>query len=800
MTTARNLFPSDPLFPLQWHLHNTGTTPGSVAGHDINVLPVWTDYTGTGRLVGVADDGMDDTHPDLVANYRADLAWDAHLNEPGARARQDDEAHGVPVAGLIAATAFNGLGGVGVAWGAEFTMYRLGLGLPDPEGQDTFAIAAEKMLASGVEISNNSWGARLSLLETGSKQVGIHDIGRDMAQHGRGGLGIVTLFSSGNERAGAQDANDKATTSMPWIIAVAASDQAGGITSYSSPGASVLITAPGAEPATMVTTDRQGVDGYNRSPGTDGDYTTTQESYFTGTSAAAPVAAGVVALMLEANSGLGYRDVQEILAYSARRATFLDQDTDKAYNGASDWNGGALLASHDFGYGHIDAHAAVRLAESWAKVGTMSNLVVEQGNVAQRALTVEAGQQATAMASFAANYRVEQITVTVSLETENLQEVTLELISPDGMVSRLLNRPPHYHVRDPESGEEVFLPKELDYTFNTVLNWGADLDGVWTLRLSNSTYGATVQLNDWSIQAYTAGHVGGDGVQIFTDEYARFAEEDPGRSVLDAGNGATLNAAAVTGDVRFDLAGGPSSIHDQEIRLNDVNAFRNLVSGDGNDILIGNGSGNILMAGRGNNEVDGGAGLDVMRLIGEFSNYAIEHQGDVVSVRSETLSGGGIDTIRNVELLHFSDRVVLTRKPTDIGPNLFDEASYLGQNPDVAAAVSAGLIASGLQHYAKWGAAEGRNPNALFDESWYLAQNPDVAQAVESGTFASGLQHYRAWGWSEGRAPSAWMDTSAYLRDNPDVEAAGVDPLQHDLQYGAHEGRVIVALGADLWT
>jgi len=78
--------------------------------------------------------------------------------------------------------------------------------------------------------------------------------------------------------------------------------------------------------------------------------------------------------MLEANKGLGYRDIQEILAYSSSRATFLDREVDRAFNGSKDWNGGALLASHDFGYGHIDAHAAVRMAESWMKTSVVGNL------------------------------------------------------------------------------------------------------------------------------------------------------------------------------------------------------------------------------------------------------------------------------------------------------------------------------------------------------------------------------------------------------------------------------------------
>ncbi|WP_152986643.1 S8 family serine peptidase, partial [Pseudovibrio sp. POLY-S9] len=63
------------------------------------------------------------------------------------------------------------------------------------------------------------------------------------------------------------------------------------------------------------------------------DYEATQ-----GTSFAAPIVSGVVALMLEANPLLGWRDVQEILALSAKQVD--DPSTEWSTNGASTWNGG----------------------------------------------------------------------------------------------------------------------------------------------------------------------------------------------------------------------------------------------------------------------------------------------------------------------------------------------------------------------------------------------------------------------------------------------------------------------------
>ncbi len=76
-----------------------------------------------------------------------------------------------------------------------------------------------------------------------------------------------------------------------------------------------------------------------------------------------------------------------------------------------------------------------------------------------------------------------------------------------------------------------------------------------------------------------------------------------------------------------------------------------------------------------------------------------------------------------------------------------------------------------------------------FDESFYLSQNPDVAAAVSRGVFASGAQHFQLNGRFEGRNPNAFFNTSFYLGQYPDVARAGINPLTHFLNNGAAEGR-----------
>ena len=86
----------------------------------------------------------------------------------------------------------------------------------------------------------------------------------------------------------------------------------------------------------------------------------------------------------------------------------------------------------------------------------------------------------------------------------------------------------------------------------------------------------------------------------------------------------------------------------------------------------------------------------------------------------------------------------------------FNEAAYLKENPDVAAAVRKGEIADAREHYIGFGYFEGRTGGTpIVDENWYLETYSDVAQAVKLGKVGSAREHYNIIGGAEGRSPSA---------------------------------------------
>lgn len=80
-----------------------------------------------------------------------------------------------------------------------------------------------------------------------------------------------------------------------------------------------------------------------------------------GTSYACPVVSGVVALMLEANPELGWRDVQGIFASTSQKTDSTDES----------WttNAAGFNHSYKYGFGLVDAYAAVTKGETWKNYG-----------------------------------------------------------------------------------------------------------------------------------------------------------------------------------------------------------------------------------------------------------------------------------------------------------------------------------------------------------------------------------------------------------------------------------------------
>ncbi len=567
----------------QWHLLNTGQT-GGTPGVDANLQPVWAEYSGAGVSVGVIDEGVDHRHADLIDSYRFDLDRDAVEGDDDAMPGAGNE-HGTAVAGCLTADGDSR----GVAPGADLAAFRIGYGSQGSLAQIEAAFA----WAASVDIANNSWGYGSFFSDDLTKaefQIIKAHLETAVAE-GRDGLGTVVVFAAGNSRSYGDNVNHHNLQNSPHTIAVGAIDHTGKHASFTNPGAALLISAPGVD---ILTTDRPGDAGY-----TAGDYATVD-----GTSFAAPIVSGVVALMLEANPSLGYRDVQEILAYSA-----APTDTDDAgwqSNGTGDFNGGGLTFHHSYGFGRVDAHAAVRLAETWDRTSTFDGIVTTGADMSVNAAIPD--EDADGLLSTIAidqDIRIEHVVVDLDITHGLIGNLVVTLISPDGTESELIVHP----GKNPDSGNGYgSLSDDILFTTTSVVHWGESSQGAWTLKVEDDRIGFAGTLNSWGLRFIGAAH-DDDDVYIYTDSFAMLAEA--GRSELhDAGGDDTINAAAVTSHSTVDLAAGHATIDGRAVHMAAGTVIETVLLGDGDDRAVGNAADNRLSGGRGDDTLLGGAGDD----------------------------------------------------------------------------------------------------------------------------------------------------------------------------------------------
>jgi len=282
----------------------------------------------------------------------------------------------------------------------------------------------------------------------------------------------VILWAGGNGGAVGDNSNYDGYANSIHTLAIGATDSTGLHASYSEPGSNLVVCAPsdGALPALGITTvDLSGSLGYNgASSANGGDYT----SDFGGTSSATPTAAGIVALMLEKNPNLGWRDVKEVLIRSAYK--FKPADSGWSTNGAG------LSFHHDFGAGLIDATAAVNLAATWTNLAAPTSVVSTQSGLT---VAIPDNNATGIIRSFTLNSaatRIEHATVRLSINHTSRGNLEITLTSPSGMISRLA---------------AVHSDTNNDYanwTFSSVRHWGEAATGTWTLKIADrSTSGNT---------------------------------------------------------------------------------------------------------------------------------------------------------------------------------------------------------------------------------------------------------------------------------------------------------------------
>ena len=608
--------PTDPLYASQWHFPLIG-----------DIQTIWDEFDGTGVNVAVYDDGVEYTHADLSGNYNAALNLAGHDPFPIA----GTDAHGTACAGIIGAAANNGLGGTGVAFGVGITGVDF---LNEIQYQSAANITTAFQHAANFDVMSNSWGVTPAygsyqslLTASGSFFPNLFDY---ITTNGRGALGTSVIQASGNDNT---NANADSTNATRFTTSIAATDASGNAASYTNFGSCILVAAPAA----AVTTDRSGSDGYNTTAGAAGDYTTT----FGGTSAATPVTAGIVALMNQANSGLGWRDVQNILATSAAQtgsaiggAATGFEDGAWFTSTAGNWNGGGHSFHVDYGFGMVDAFAAVRMAEVWTTLfgGAATSANEQTVSGASGTVNLAIADLATTTSSIVvgSNIRIEDIMVTVNMQHSFSADVEMYLIAPDGTEYLLMA----------DEGGSTLMDSGFNWTFGVTGALGMASAGTWTLRIFDDANADTGTLYDWNIDFYGATASPND-VYHFTDDYLTMLAHQAARGSITDANGGTdwLNFAAVAGNLAISLAGGAFSVAGVVWgSLTGGSVFENIVSGDGNDTLTGNGLANTMMGMRGDDVLNGGGGGDVLN--GGAGTDTVSYEGSFGSMLVDLMFSG----------------------------------------------------------------------------------------------------------------------------------------------------------------
>ncbi len=563
----------DPLFPQQWHLRNDGPEQkayadvGGVAGEDLRLASAWElGLTGRGVKVAIIDDGLEVKHEDLERNVEPG-SWNFPTDARDPTPTRTKQSHGTAVAGLVAMMHGNGKGGMGVAPGVGLNGYVL-IDVPLPFQAD--AAMFEKALGSynpvfpDNPVSNDVFVFNMSY---GPNDREFHpspiSVAKQFAwgvKNLRSGKGAIYVKAAGNDFAsmgGATEDEQKTVcerakllgvscsspsqdgdAALPYTLVVGALTGSGKRAAYSTAGPALWVSAPGGGDganeslapdlddwryeAAMVTTDQLGCErGFARKTGDElpaslfdrGEIAVNAACDYTnemnGTSSAAPNTTGAVALLLEANPELTWRDVKHVLALSARKVdTGIGRVTreleDGTYVAEQPWVTNA--AGHSFhnwyGFGAVDVAEALLRARTHVvgSLGTFTNTGDLQSF--EEKLPIPDFNTVGARSRIAVPdgvTRVEAIVVSVRLHHPSPSDLGIELVNPAGTTKSILLNIGNGLAPVINSAGEL---QDLTVRIETNAFYGELAPGEWTLKVVDGYQRETGTLVDWTINVY----------------------------------------------------------------------------------------------------------------------------------------------------------------------------------------------------------------------------------------------------------------------------------------------------------
>lgn len=703
----------DPIAAKQWHLGYLG-----------NMMKIWQDFDGSGVSFGIYDSGIDkrldawgdryDASKEVVIDGKTYDGDYTPLSGP----------HGTAVAGLIAAGR-DGDDTIGVAYNATIT----GVNIFDPysgggrkagiyvNADDNTAFFDALSHWKDFDVVNNSWGPSTpshgpndNRLYQGSFAYGLAQSFKMATDEGRNGLGTLVVNAAGNygmvlnstaDLYAVDGALDSASTDR-HVIAVAAYRQIdGNAASYSTRGAHLLISAPSGDYAELGssgiwTTDLKGKEGYNTEDDPSGklDYTDS----FGGTSAAAPILSGVIGLMLDANAGLGWRDVKNILATSAvMPVDFSTGETALTYNGtryylnedrfhltgdgsAARINGGGYHFSTDYGYGAVDAFSAVRMAEVWSLFGAAKTSENEKVYTAGGTFNRIIPDAEYSNGGILTKPMVFNIGVGKDVDIEHLDLRFTYTTQANGYDDFDYSAAFRITIRSPDGTTYQSTLDAIGYAYgenDTLITEavgfagfrGESSGGNWTITFEDVTPGLVSIVKDMRLE-FSGSELTRNNVYHYTQEFLTMAAIDgqSGRTQLLDNNGGEdwLDMAAITDRVELNLSGGavyfgnPGWGNNPGTLTLMNGSIENVVTGDGNDYLTGSSRANTMYGMRGNDRILGMGGDDIIS--GGQGDDILDGGAGADTFVFNMAEDTGRDSIRNFDA---RDRLAFDQKLAD---------------------------------------------------------------------------------------------------------------------------------------
>ncbi|KAI8086048.1 peptidase S8/S53 domain-containing protein [Halteromyces radiatus] len=462
----------DPGFDKQWHLVNLEHT-----GNDINVTSTWKQgVTGKGIIVAILDDGLDYKSRDLKDNFYAEGSYDFndHVDLPTPILWND--YHGTRCAGQIAAVK-NDACGVGIAYDAKVSGIRILSG----EITDVDEAAALNYKYQENDIFSCSWGPPDDGKTMEAPNGILADAFINGIENGRGGKGTVYVFATGNGGDAGDNCNFDGYTNSIYTITVGALDHTNHHPSYAERcSAQLVVTYSSGGGKSIYTTNH----GHEECTDIHG-----------GTSAAAPNAAGIFALVLSVRPDLTWRDMQHLCVQTALPVDLEDDDWKKLPSGR--------MYNHKYGYGKLDTWAIVEAAKVFKSVNKQTYLELPvKMNVTDIPDTTSDKhkkplqstiQVSEEMINAAGLSRLEHITATINIEHQRRGDVQIILRSPNNVESELAA------VRSGDASADGIR----NWKFMTVKHWEEDPIGNWTLLIYDEVNAeSTGRMLNWTMTLF----------------------------------------------------------------------------------------------------------------------------------------------------------------------------------------------------------------------------------------------------------------------------------------------------------